>query len=52
MRMLCLGFDPRGQAVEIRDAQGEAVLTGSLPLSSDEPPDGICCVPDDTGVEC
>jgi hypothetical protein len=50
---LLLGFDPRGEAVEIRDRSGDDVLTGNLPET--EPEDAArvtCCVPDDAGSEC
>jgi len=49
---LMLGFDPRGEAIEVRDLSGFDVLNGVVPLGSDDAPDGICCIPDDSGAEC
>lgn len=48
-----LGFDPRGQIVIVRSADGVDVLTATVPVGT--PPatgDVICCVPDDDGAEC
>jgi hypothetical protein len=51
-----LGFDPRGQAIELRKASGDDVLTGNLPNgTSNNDGDGVCCVPDGGGdgpAEC
>lgn len=53
---LFLGFDPRGEAIEIRRSTGENLLVANLPddtLSRDG--DGVCCVPDGGGdgpAEC
>jgi len=49
-RSLFLGFDPRGAAVEVRDAGGENVLVTTLPGQGS--PDIACCVPDDSGSQC
>ena len=51
--VLLLGFDPRGDAVEIRDAAGDDVLVGNLPSDpNDDLSDIACCIPDDSGTEC
>ena len=49
---LLLGFDPRGQAIELRSAAGENVLIGSMPLIGDDTGKVACCLPDDSGSEC
>ncbi len=49
-----LGFDPRGQLIEVRNGNGAAVLSGTMPAVGidDEPQAVTCCVPDDRGAEC
>ncbi|MBY0274932.1 hypothetical protein K2Z84_06305 [Candidatus Binatia bacterium] len=49
-----LGFDPRGDAIEIRGASGDDVLTGNLPADPNDldGSDVACCIPDDSGTEC
>lgn len=53
---LFLGFDPRGEAIELRRTSGINVLTGNLPDgTSSHDGDGVCCVPDGGGdgpAEC
>ena len=50
---LVLGFDPRGEAIEVRDAAGNDVLTGTLPAgATSDPGDVTCCIPDDGAAEC
>lgn len=50
-----LGFDPRGFTVPLRNAAGADVLIGALPPAGPGIVDGtdiVCCVPDDSGLEC
>lgn len=49
-----LGFDPRGDAVEVRGASGDDVLTGNLPADPNDldGSDIACCFADDFGTEC
>jgi len=49
-RFLMLGFDPRGAAVEVRDATGQNVLVTTFP--GEGSPDIACCIPDDSGNRC
>lgn len=49
---LVLGFDPRGEAVEVRDASGANVLVGNIAAPAASETDTACCVPDDSGTEC
>ena len=50
---LALGFDPRGQTIVIRNANGEDVLVVDFPASQPGVPgDVVCCIPDDRGPEC
>jgi len=47
-----LGFDPRGESIEVRSSSGEDVLSGTMPSLGDDPTDLTCCIPDDQGAEC
>lgn len=47
-----LGFDPRGALVAVRNSAGQDVLAATLPTSTANSGDVICCVPDDSGPEC
>jgi len=47
-----LGFDPRGQAIEVRQGSGDDVLLATLPKTTDGGAKVPCCVPDDRGSEC
>lgn len=52
---LVLGFDPRGEHVEVRGPSGDDVLEAQFPQSGSgglDPGDVICCIPDDSGPEC
>ena len=49
---LPLGFDPRGDNVEVRDADGDDVLTGDVADDGGNPTDVTCCVPHSEGAEC
>lgn len=53
---LLLGFDPRGDAVEVRNGAGVNVLTGNVPATGGgNDTDVTCCVPDGGGdgpAEC
>ncbi len=51
-RILLLGFDPRGEAIEVRDLTGTDVLSGNVPASPSSELDAACCLGDDSGVEC
>jgi len=51
-RAMLLGFDPRGQAVEIRTGSGDDVLVGTLPETDEDGANVTCCIPDDRGPEC
>jgi hypothetical protein len=53
-RETLLGFDPRGSIIVIRNAAGEDVLAGDIPVDTNPANDGkiVCCVPDDSGAEC
>jgi hypothetical protein len=51
-KALLLGFDPRGEAIEIRDASGNDALAGTMPAVGEDAADVTCCVPDDRGPEC
>lgn len=51
-KALLLGFDPRGEAIEVRDASGNDALTGTMPEVGEDAGDVTCCVPDDGGTEC
>ena len=46
-----LGFDPRGEAIELRDPSGDDVLTGNMP-TDDDPAEVTCCIPHEGGAEC
>lgn len=50
-----LGFDPRGSILIVRNAAGEDVLVGDLPVGTSNASDDtkiVCCVPDDSRTEC
>jgi hypothetical protein len=49
-----LGFDPRGAVVTLRNADGQDVLTGTVPDDSVDPTAVVCCLPagGDGEVEC
>jgi len=51
-RRTFLGFDPRGESIEIRSPSGDDVLVGNLPTAGDDPTDLTCCIPDDNGAQC
>ena len=47
-----LGVDPRGQTIEIRDADGNDDLVGDMPDQDSTSGAFACCLPDDGGTEC
>jgi hypothetical protein len=49
---LVLGFDPRGESVEVRNAAGDDVLVGNVAAPAGSEQDKACCVPDDTRTKC
>jgi hypothetical protein len=50
---LALGFDPRGETIAVRNANGDDVLVASFPnVQPGSPADVVCCIPDDSGPEC
>ena len=51
---LALGFDPRGQTIVIRNANGDDVLVVDFPANQPgvPPANVVCCIPDDRGPEC
>ncbi len=51
-KVLLLGFDPRGESIEIRHSSGDDSLTGNMPEVGEDPADVTCCIPDDRGPEC
>ena len=47
-----LGFDPRGESIEVRDASGNDVLTGNM-STDDVATEVTCCIPHEGGgAEC
>src|SRR5205085_7045235 len=49
---LVLGFDPRGEAIEVRSAAGTDVLIGNFAAPAGSESDKACCIPDDERAEC
>jgi hypothetical protein len=49
---LVLGFDPRGEAIEIRGATGDDVLVGHVAAPAGSETDKACCIPGGEHTEC
>lgn len=47
-----LGFDPRGESVEVRNQAGADVLVGTVSAPPAAEADLACCVPDDDRTRC
>ena len=47
-----LGADPRGKTAAVVNNQGAVVLQAAISVSTIDPNDVRCCLPDDSGPEC